>query len=99
MGMLAVAQVVENRVSSPNYPNSVCEVVQEPHQFAWKGGMPSDEAYGAALAYWLLEWDIVGDAKWFHSVNVKPYWATTEYIQLGNHRFYNAVCTKKRCSL
>lgn len=33
-GMLAVGTTVMNRLDSPKYPKSVCEVVGQPHQFA-----------------------------------------------------------------
>jgi spore germination cell wall hydrolase CwlJ-like protein len=98
VGMLAVAQVVDNRVNSAEYPNSVCEVVQQPDQFAYSPGVPSSSALGVALAYFLGSFDVVGNAKWFHSLDVSPSWATTEYLQLGNHRFYEAVNEKERLS-
>lgn len=98
VGRLAVAQVVDNRVKSAEYPNSVCEVVQQPYQFAYSPGVPSPPSLGAALAYFIGSFDVVGEAKWFHSLEVSPSWATAEYLQLGNHRFYEAVNEKERLS-
>lgn len=34
-GQLAVAFVTMNRVHSPRYPDTVCEVVWQPRQFSW----------------------------------------------------------------
>lgn len=37
-GQIAVAQVVLNRVKSPRYPNTICEVIQQgPTYINWKG--------------------------------------------------------------
>lgn len=34
-GMLMVAEVTMNRVFHPAFPDTVCEVVYQPHQFSW----------------------------------------------------------------
>ena len=58
-GMLAVATVIMNRVSSPSYPNSIKGVIYQSGQFAptWDGSLnrvlargPSQSAYSAAQA-------------------------------------------------
>jgi len=36
-GMLSVATVIMNRVNSKKYPNTICEVVHQPHQFSYVG--------------------------------------------------------------
>lgn len=38
----AVAHVTMNRVQSTRYPNTVCDVVWQPHQFSWTGDGHSD---------------------------------------------------------
>jgi len=43
LGQIAVAHVVRNRVESPKYPNTVCEVVWQPKQFSWTHDGRSDE--------------------------------------------------------
>ena len=48
-GMLAVGTVVMNRVGSPSYPDSVCDVVAQPKQFA-PGVMTRDMGAGKELA-------------------------------------------------
>ncbi len=35
LGQIAVAWVVLNRVKSTQWPDTVCSVIREPHQFAW----------------------------------------------------------------
>ena len=40
---LAVANVVLNRVDDPRYPNDICEVIWQPHQFSWTNDGRSDQ--------------------------------------------------------
>lgn len=41
-GMYAVAHVIRNRVKSPRYPDTYCEVIQQPSQFSYRnGGQPT----------------------------------------------------------
>ena len=35
--------------------------------------------------------DITGGALWYHSNDVSPKWATTDYLQIGSHKFYKEV--------
>ena len=35
--------------------------------------------------------DITGGALWYHSNDVSPKWATTDYLQIGSHKFYTEV--------
>ena len=35
--------------------------------------------------------DITGGALWYHSNDVSPKWATTDYLQIGSHKFYTQV--------
>jgi N-acetylmuramoyl-L-alanine amidase len=90
LGKLAVIEVVQNRVKSPEFPNSVCEVVQESDQFAWHGfKQVSAESLGLALASELLP-SVSGDLMWFHS-GKKPYWASSPAVVIGKHKFYSEV--------
>ena len=42
LGMVAVAQVVSNRIKSPRFPDTVCEVVYQHKQFSWvNDGLPN----------------------------------------------------------
>jgi len=38
--IIAVASVIKNRVNSKKYPNSYCEVVQQPKQFSYRNHLP-----------------------------------------------------------
>lgn len=44
-GQFAVGLVTMNRVQSPRYPDSVCEVVWQPRQFSWTHDGKSDHPY------------------------------------------------------
>ena len=35
--------------------------------------------------------DITQGALWYHSNDVSPKWATTDYTQIGSHKFYKEV--------
>ena len=35
--------------------------------------------------------DITGGALWYHSNDVSPKWATTDYLQIGSRKFYTEV--------
>ena len=35
--------------------------------------------------------DITGGALWYHSNDVSRKWATTDYLQIGSHKFYTEV--------
>jgi len=92
IGQVAVAEVVSNRVESPRYPDTPCEVVTQGGlsrnrcQFSyWCDGKPeiiSDAAAWrrAKVAVTLaLNGAIdtgIGDATHYHASYVKPYWQT-----------------------
>lgn len=42
VGKLLVAQITLNRVASDKYPNSICKVVKQKHQFSWYWDKKSD---------------------------------------------------------
>ena len=102
-GMEAVAAVIRNRVASPDFPSSVCEVVHQggetpPCQFYWWCDGRSDEPTDMTL--WDLarevalaappEADPTGGALFFKGVNDAD-WAVDRKmtIQIGDHIFYN----------
>ena len=70
-------------------------------QFSWFCDGLSDNPYEKeewALAYVLAIWihdiglpDVTNGALWYHSNDVSPPWATTNYIQIGSHKFYKEV--------
>lgn len=70
-------------------------------QFSWFCDGLSDNPYEKdewKQAYTLAIWiygiglpDITEGALWYHSNDVSPAWATTDYIQIGSHKFYKEV--------
>jgi spore germination cell wall hydrolase CwlJ-like protein len=102
-GQLAVADVVLNRVHSPKYPDTVCEVVEQPWQFSFvnaTGRIPnadrSSEAWLNAVA--IARIALAGTARavdsdvlWYHADYVSPSWGRrlARQDQIGLHIFYS----------
>lgn len=89
-GQLAVAEVVINRVQSPDFPGTVCEVVKQDTgpkkydcQFSFYcDGKPEDPKEIAAwstakdIAEMALRGEVLDHgATFYHATGVKPYWA------------------------
>ena len=98
LGQIAVAHVVRNRVESPKYPNTVCEVIWEPKQFSWTHDGRSDEPKDRKAfvkAVWLhlianMKNDITDGALNFYAhKKVTPSWASEKEVValIGNHTF------------
>tara|TARA_R110002153_G_C12973749_1_gene461667 strand:+ start:45 stop:473 length:429 start_codon:yes stop_codon:yes gene_type:complete len=104
LGQIAVAEVVLNRVESPKFPNTVCEVVKQNKQFSffWDGvsDKPKEKkAWERSLniSKFMLEnfynINVVGKkATHYHSNTVNPYWANRmEKIKtIDKHIFYKS---------
>ena len=111
-GKVAVGSVVMNRVESPIFPDTACDVVYQAEylgewpkrhrcQFSWFCDGLADiprETKEWAEAVTIATWvhgiglpDITGGALWYHSNDVSPKWATTDYTQIGSHKFYKKV--------
>jgi spore germination cell wall hydrolase CwlJ-like protein len=96
IGKVAVAYTAINRKADPNYPKNICSVMKQPKQYQFLDyGMPSKEqvAYLMPLAEAILQGridDPTKGAKWFHTKNMKPYWAKDKTIKVAynNHIFY-----------
>lgn len=97
IGKVAVAYTAINRKADPNYPKNICSVMKQPYQYEFltKYGMPTEKqvAYLMPLAEAILKGridDPTKGAKWFHTKNIKPYWAKDKTIKLAynNHIFY-----------
>lgn len=95
-GMVAVAAVVINRVQSPNFPNSIYDVIFQPGQFtpARNGTIyevkPSQTAYKAAEEA-IMGADPVNGALYFFNPDVSSssFFAKKEFVkEIGNHSFY-----------
>jgi N-acetylmuramoyl-L-alanine amidase len=98
-GQIMVAEVVINRVHDAAYPDSICAVVAQPHQFAWVGRVgpiaePDAWAHARTMAAAVLE-DPEGTlpgtgATHFHEISARPSWAArlTRVRRVGDHVFY-----------
>ena len=103
-GQLAVGQVTINRTKNEHYPNTICGVVSQRHQFSWKWDGREDritqpkvysqiEAMAEVLYddYYVANTfpDIVDGATHFHTASVNPQWkGKTLIVRIGNHNFY-----------
>ena len=99
LGQAAVAHVTLNRVKSPLYPDSVCEVVWQKGQFSWTEDGRSDrmtdlDAIGKAVDIALVVSrgkikDPTGGALHYYAQDkVKPRWARHGWrLILGDHTF------------
>ena len=92
-GKLAVALATLNRVDSPRYPKTVCEVVYQKNQFSWtrkqsKSTKWQESRYLAQKAY--DNRDILGSFKatHFHNLRVNPRWKLKRLTKIGGHIFY-----------
>ena len=105
LGLIAVAHVTMNRVKSEFFPNTICGVVFEPHQFSWTNDKfsntpPNNETwekiYKLAETFImhyhnLKNYDMTEGALFFHASYVSPIWSQTytKVVQIGKHLFYN----------
>ena len=101
LGMVAVSQVVINRVKDKRWPNTVCEVVWQNKQFSWthdgkSDTIPLNSSYQRRLwiksiYMFLIAYgdDITNGATHYHSVKVKPWWTSSMKVtaHIGNHIF------------
>jgi spore germination cell wall hydrolase CwlJ-like protein len=90
-GLAAVAKVTKNRVKSPLFPDTICEVVWQRKQFSWTGNknveIKEKEVYKRIknIAHLLLNYEIISpvqDSLYYHSDVIygtdrkfEPYWA------------------------
>ena len=99
IGQLAIANVILNRVKSPEYPNEACLVVRDCQFSYYCDGkherMADKEAIRKAerIVFFALDSAVAGDvegAMFYHADYVRPYWADKfQYLgQIGRHKFY-----------
>lgn len=100
-GQIAVAQVILNRVASPRYPDTICEVVYQPHQFSWarQPNLPMTDTAAISLATTIAEGVLhhkfddfaQGATHYYNPEKASPFWADSpkfELIgQIGRHTF------------
>lgn len=102
-GQLAVAEVVLNRVASGRYPDTICEVVEQPWQFSFvnrTGRIPpanrASEAWRRAVAVAQIAERgasrlLPRDVLWYHADYVAPSWGRrlARNTKIGLHIFYS----------
>ena len=93
-GKYGVGEVILNRVESDLYPDTACEVVAQPHQFAtivYPNVTPREFAVAAFVATdLLLNYEPNTEVLWFYEPSkVDPPWARKlkHAYTIGNHRF------------
>lgn len=101
-GMIAVANVVINRVKSSKFADGVCAVVYQPNAFSWvkKGYDSLDDEKSAKLAEFIARKAIKGTLSdttkgadhylALDKLKKKPTWAKgmKQTTKIGNHTFY-----------
>lgn len=99
-GQDAVAHVTLNRVADRGFPDEVCAVVFQRHQFSWYWDGRSDQPM--ELAAWETAKDVAkaavedktedptDGATFYHTDKVSPRWAKsfTVVAKIGDHIFY-----------
>lgn len=102
LGQLAVAQVTINRLKSPRYPSTICNVVMQRFQFSWANNAsrrwthPRGEAWehSKLLAEQFLKHGVrvsgLETALFYHADWVDPNWRDPDsmIVQIGTHIFY-----------
>ena len=99
-GMIAVANVIINRMRSSRYPDTACAVVYQYRQFSWTlyaSKLQPIVDYGneyieriAELALQSRLIDITGGATHYHTTYINPRWAASkkQTFVIGQHIFY-----------
>ena len=102
IGQYAVAQVTLNRVRNPKYPETICKVVLDKHQFSWANkrsrhwthpkGANWDKSYEIAQQVMDKGYRVDGleNVRYYHADYVKPHWSRkmTHVATVGRHVFY-----------
>lgn len=96
-GKIAVAEVILTRTKSSQYPNNICSVIRQPHQFSfvkngWIPGIPNahqQEMMSIAKGVYngKLQSRVHG-AMHFHANYVSPGWGYRFAGQIGDHLFF-----------
>ena len=104
-GKFAVAFVTLNRVKSPKYPETICEVVWQDKQFSWTHDGKPDNPYELdkyevikTLTKDFLEnldsfEDLTEGSLYYHADYVSPCWSSLSEptVVINKHIFYNKL--------
>jgi len=104
VGMMAVADVIMNRVESKRWPNSVYEVTRQKYQFSCVNDGKAqtlkidEDSEEYELALYISQRVLSGKsprithATHYHTTAIKPTWSKSQQIAklglIGNHVFY-----------
>jgi N-acetylmuramoyl-L-alanine amidase len=99
IGQYAVAEVTMNRLASPFYPKTVCEVVYQKRAFSWTGmgdlEPPMGPAWHRAVrvaedVYYERRPATMEGVTHFHATYVQPDWSKErqQVARIGKHIFY-----------
>jgi spore germination cell wall hydrolase CwlJ-like protein len=103
-GLLAVGSVVMNRVASPRFPDTICGVVGQPHQFA-RGVLTRKMASKALPRIEKVADEIiagkrhkkVGTAMYFHTAGLHFPYHNMHYVAVaGGNAFYEKTSRHAR---
>ena len=101
LGQLMVAKVIVNRMESPRWPSSMCNVITQDRQFSFyrKGKAPSPRDEVAWAKAQELATQIINEpdilpytvADHYHTVDVRPVWRRKLHrvVRIGRHVFYS----------
>ena len=101
LGQLMVARVIINRVQSPRWPSSICNVITQDRQFSFyrKDNTPKPRDEIAWAKAQKLAVEIINDpdilpfstANHYHTPNVFPVWrkGLHRIVRIGRHIFYS----------
>jgi spore germination cell wall hydrolase CwlJ-like protein len=96
-GILAVGHVTLNRVSDRRFPNTICNVVYQKHQFSWvrtnkKANKTKVPKRIREITYKLVVLKTYKDntkgSLFFHNHTVNPAWGKKPRVVIGEHIFY-----------
>ena len=101
LGQLMVARVIVNRMESPRWPSSMCNVITQDRQFSFyrnnKTPKPRDEAAwtkAQELAVRIINHPEIlphSTVDHYHTVKVRPIWRRKLHrvVRVGRHIFYS----------
>jgi len=96
-GQYKVAQVTLNRVQSPKWKDTICDVVYEEYQFSWtlkRFNITDEKSLDIAIAIAVdtikTGYPTTTCADHYHTTAISPYWAKDMKVEsiIGNHIFY-----------
>lgn len=102
--MIAVMNTVSNRVKSPHFPNSICEVIKQKWAYSWTNDKRSDVMYdkesveriSSVVDKYLLNKGLFISLSegidHYHHISITPEWSQSKRMKrvgiVGEHIFY-----------